>query len=54
MEKYSHPIERNLNKRYLQTGLFCSECGQAVDFLQIRCKCGCLIDWDNVEDKKEI
>lgn len=50
-KKYCHPIEKNLNKRYRQTGYFCSECGKMIVFFQNQCECGCLIDWNEIDDQ---
>ena len=47
--KYCHPIEKNMNKRCVQTGYFCSECGKPIAFMKIQCECGCLIDWNEID-----
>ncbi|MDT3386696.1 MAG: hypothetical protein LIR46_02880 [Bacteroidota bacterium] len=50
--KYCHPIEKNLNKRCRQTGYFCSECNKTIGYmLQVQCECGCLIDWNEIDDQ---
>ena len=50
--KYCHPIEKNLNKRCRQTGYFCSECNKIIGYsLQIQHECGCLIDWNEIDDQ---
>ena len=49
--RYS-PVEKNVNKRYVQTALYCGKCDAMIKFLQIRCAfCKGLIDWENVIDK---
>lgn len=46
--RYS-PVEKNVNKRYVQTAFYCGKCDAMIKFLQIRCEsCKRLIDWENV------
>ncbi len=46
--KYS-PVEKNVNKRYVQTAFYCGKCDAMIKFLQIRCESyKRLIDWENV------
>lgn len=49
--RYS-PVEKNVNKRYVQTAFYCRKCDAMIKFLQIRCEsCKRLIDWENIIDE---